>query len=115
MIAEASYMELDPVAGILRFDPAEFGLNLSWDDFQAQLADEFDAYNEELLRDVDRSPEAQEYARLSVLDLLLNPASGIEFCDRFRNRINCALVDPMILRVLWQNRVAIDAVQRAKD
>lgn len=108
-------MEIDPVAGLLRFDPAEFGLRLSWGDFQAQLAEEFDAYNEELLRDVDRSPEAPEYARLSVLDLLLSPASAIEFCDRFRNRINCALVDPMILRVLWQNRDAIDAVQSSKD
>src|SRR5262249_22762344 len=108
-------MDLDLATGIFSFDPKEFGLKLSWEEFQAELADEFDAYNDELLRDVDRSPEAPEYARLGVLDLLLSPASAIEFCDRFRKRINCPLVDPMILRVLWQNRDVIDAVQNAKE
>jgi len=108
-------MEFDLVTGNVRFDPAEFGLGLSWEEFQAELADEFDAYNDELLRNVDRSPEAPEFARLGVLDLLLGPASAIEFCDRFRKRIGCPLVDPMILRILWQNRDAIDAVQSAKE
>jgi len=108
-------MELDPVTGTFRFDPAEFGLGMSWEEFQAELAAEFDAYNDELLRDVDRSPEAPEFARLGVLDLLLSPADAIQFCDRFRTRIHCPLVDPIILRVVWQNRAAIDAVQNAKE
>src|SRR5262245_66328137 len=101
-------MELDPITRTLRIDPVELGLSLSWEEFQATLADEFDAYNDELLRDVDQSPEAPEYARLGVLDLLLSPADAIEFCDRFRNRINCPLHDSLILRVFWQNREAID-------
>jgi len=46
-------MELDPVTGIFRFDPAEFGLNLSWEDFQSELVAEFNRYNDDILGDVD--------------------------------------------------------------
>ena len=108
-------MHYDPVAGTFTFDPAEFGLKLSWDEFQAELADEFDQYNDDLLRDVDTSPGSQEYARASVLDLLLSPGDAIQFCENFRKRVDCPLPDPLILRILWQNRDAIDAVQNAKE
>jgi hypothetical protein len=104
-------MEIDPVTGIFRFDPAELGLKLSWEGFQSELIAEFNRYNDDLLRDVDTSPGAPEYAALSVLDLLLCPGQAIEFCDKFRERLQRPLPDPMILRILWQNRDAIDAAQ----
>jgi hypothetical protein len=108
-------MHYDQATGTFTFDPAEFGLKLSWDEFQAELADEFDRYNDDSLRDVDTSPGSQEYARLSVLDLLLSPANAIEFCNNFRKRLNCPLHDTLILRIVWQNREAIDAVQNSKE
>jgi hypothetical protein len=109
-------MHYDLATGNFQFDPAEFGLHLSWDEFQAELADEFDRYNDDdSLRDLDTSPGSQEYARLSVLELLLSPGDAIQFCDNFRKRLNLSFPDPMILRVLWQNRDAIDALQNSKN
>jgi hypothetical protein len=113
---EVAKMELDPVTGVLRFDPAEFGLNLSWEDFQSELVTEFNRYNDDLLRGVDTSPEApDEYAALSVLELLLSPGDAIALCDKFRERLQCPLPDPMILRILWQNRDVIDAAQNSQN
>ena len=108
-------MHIDLATNTIQFDPAEFGLKLSWDEFQAELAAELDRYNDDLFRDVDTSSTSEEYARLSVLELLLSPANAIQFCDNFRKRLDCPLPDPLILRILWQNREAIDAVQSSKE
>jgi hypothetical protein len=108
--------ERDPVTGDFKFNPRAIGLNLTWDEFQAELIAEFDAYNEDLLRipTADCPPEA-EFAKLIVLEMLLSPASAIQFCDRFRDRLQCPLADHILLKVLWQKRDAVDAVQNSQN
>jgi hypothetical protein len=89
------------------FNPREWGLDLSWDEFQAALADEFKKSA------IPPPPESErnglEYVDYpTVLDVLLNPADALQLCENFRKRINFDLHDSVILRILWKNRKAID-------
>jgi hypothetical protein len=88
-------------------DPKELGLDLSWDEFQAALADEFKKSSHPPPPESER--DGLEYADYpTVLDVLLSPADALQLCENFRKRVNCNLVDSMILRILWKNRKAID-------
>jgi hypothetical protein len=92
---------------IVNFDPKELGLDLSWDEFRAILADEFKKSANPPPPESERN--GLEYADYpTFLDLLLSPANALQFCENFRKRVNCNLLDGMILLILWQDRKAID-------
>ncbi len=107
----------DPVTRAYKFDPRIFGIELSWDEFQAELIAEFDAWNNDMLNaplPPDTPPDA-EFSKGSVFHLLLGPADAIEYCDRVRSRLRCPLHDSIILEVLWQNCDAVDAMQNSQN
>ena len=72
------------------FEPQDFGIDLSKEDFVDQMADAFsDTYK----------------GNLSVDELLLHPREALRFCDNVRSRYACYEVpDHVILRSILQRR-----------
>lgn len=81
------YREFIMVRG--KFDPAEFGVNLSREDLTEQMVDEFNS----------------AYRSWTIDELLVHPREATRFCDDVRRKFGYwDLPDDIILRVIMTRR-----------
>ncbi|MFO0898958.1 MAG: hypothetical protein U0836_16160 [Pirellulales bacterium] len=74
-----------------KFNPRDYGLDLTLPQFRALVAKAFDCFD-------------TRHDKLTVDELLLNPQVAVQFCDEFRQRSGAALEDHQILRALLNHR-----------
>ena len=86
---------------IVNFDPKELGLDLSWDEFRAMLADEFKKSSNPPPPESERN--GLEYADYpTVLDVLLSPADALQLCENFRKRVNTTALSWCCVRTVYR-------------
>jgi hypothetical protein len=82
--------------GRSQFDPKDFGINLSREEFIDKMVDEFNLAFQ---------------GRTTVDELVLHPRDALRFCDDLRHRNGYFdLPDDIILRVIMQRRKNPNAV-----